>query len=343
MATNDAEAVKKWKAATAPKETKPKVIGAAEVTRAQVADELSRRKAKRQGVGVCGKCGEQKQVVHTQQRSDSNEPSDLTSEDVGAVKEETACPSCESEKFKFPPLITETVGGRPPTAEESEHFAWQRGQGTDGGGLSGHYLRTGRPHMALSTMGDLQDFRAKNPDSFDFHLEGDDCDKGCKSMDERLSDPANADLISSNRAGNASQIARRAVVHFDLRTRDQKNPKSRSYSPTPMWTKDWTMSKFSPRHILDTVKNRWGSSVEGIKRAGVQNTQSSTTGTISVGYAGTAPAESGVKSGWRPSWDPEAMQAEGATMGTLMSRAHDRGAHEGPGRNFEDCPQCNPQ
>jgi len=343
MATNDAEAVKKWKAATAAKETKPKVIGAAEVTRAQVSDELSRRKAKRQGVGVCGKCGEQKQVVHTQQRSDSNEVGDLTSEDVGAVKEETACPSCDSEKFKFPPLITESIEGRQPTAEESERLAYTRGQGTPGGGLSGHYLRTGRLHMALSTMGDLEHFKDKNPDSFDFHLEGEDCDKGCKSMDERLSDPANAGLISSNRAGDASQIARRAVVHFDLRTKDQKNPKSRSYSPTPMWTKDWTMSKFSPRHILNTVKTKWGSSVEGIKRDGVQNTQSFTTGPLGIGYSGTAPAEPGVHTGWRPSWNPAAMYSEGATMGTMMSDAHDRGAHEGPGRKFEDCPQCNPQ
>jgi len=300
------------------KEEKPKPIGVAEVTRAQVRQELDRRRKKREGLGKCHKCGEQRQLVTTQKRTDSNVINDLTSAEVGPTSQTPACPNCDEELFRSEPLI---AGGKSEADPEKIN--------TNNNELSAHYKATGQIHPALATIADLVEHQKRNPGAFSWHFEDEACDKGCRSMQHRLVDPANAHLGLSI----LDQLAnRRAVLHIDLRTKDQRDPTHKDYSPNPMWVKDYTYGRFNAGSWkMEMIKLRSTSAEHGFldhfTGREIQNPEDNNQ-TIGRGLSN------------QKVFPFEAREAMGATEASLQAEAHERGAHKG--RNIEACPTCNP-
>jgi len=296
----------------------PERIGAAEVARSQVQSGLDTRRAQRKGLGQCNKCGEQRKLVTTQKRSDT---------DVGPTKQEAACPSCDEALFKNEPAISGTAPEADPENVK-----------TDKNALSAHYKATGQIHPALATIADLVEHQKRNPDSFSWHFEDEACDKGCRSMEHRLADPANADLSLPAYTGVTHK---RAVLHMDLRTADQKDPNSRNYSPTPMWVKDTTYGRFAqpethkniievpdfPHGTLKThsTENPWITPARN-NRQNIGLSSDTFMGQVIPGGDKQILAES--------------QEAMGATEATIQAGAHERGAHEG--RSIAACPTCNP-
>lgn len=312
---------------TKSKAKAPERIGAAEVVRSQVQAGLDTRRTQRKGLGQCNKCKEQKKLVTIQNRSDSNIQSDLTSTDVGPTKQVAACPSCDESLFKNEPAILGTAPEADPENVKTKPNA-----------LSAHYKATGQIHPALATIADLVEHQKRNPGAFSWHFEDQACDRGCRSIEHRLADPANAGL---NLPGFTGLTHKRAVVHMDLRTAEQRDPNSRNYNPTPMWVKDTTYGRFAQP---DAVKNI----VEARDYPhGTIKTQSSDTpwktparnNRQTIGLS-TDSFMGDVIPGGDKQILAEAQEATGSTEATLQAGAHERGAHEG--RSIAACPTCNP-